>query len=362
MAAMTDWQPHELRYGPQAALPSQAPTRPLATSRVPAAVWPIFVLIAATGVGVGTGAGIYAIGARGNQGDGWGALGAFLLGLAVGIIAFVVTYVVGLVLAAARVFPLGRRILPVTLSLAIPALVAATTLALTAVAENASARSTSGQQVMTTIAFLGSLVAAPASFAWAGSRRGRRGLAIGTAALVVLMVGATSASVVVARDQLDETANRLPLVLFTGGTATAPFDNWRPDHFSRTTITADSDPFVQRGKAAYLKYMGPGGVVFVTMHTNVGTCGTTARYTCRTTGSLRGNELRRYDRIARYGSYPRSAAFDVLVYPDGSGVSVNDEGPSGHGIRTEPTQVFASLVRVDRDAFERATDALLRLP
>jgi hypothetical protein len=329
---------------------------------VPAAVLPVVVLMAATGLGAGTGAGIYAVGARGNQGDGWGALGAFLLGIAVGMIAFVITYVVGLVLAAGRVFPPGRRLLPVTLSLAIPALVAATTLALTAVAENASARSTTGQHVMTAVAFLGSLAAAPAAFAWAGSPKRRRGLAIATAALTVLMVGATVSGVRVAQHQLDETAKDLPLVLFTGGTATAPFDGWRRDEFSRTTITDDTVPFAEQGKATYLKYFAPRRVVFLTMHTHVGACETTTRYTCRTTGSLSGNELRRYDRIARYGSYPRSAAFHVLVYPDGSAVSVNVEDSIGNGIQTDPAQVLANLVRVDRRAFEHATGAPLRLP
>ena len=178
------------------------------------------------------------------------------------------------------------------------------------------------------------------------------------------MIATTAGQVVLNRHQLTVVADRLPLVLFAGNTADAPFEGWRRDEFGTLTITHDTGSIAQQGQRAYLKYFAPDGVVFITMHTDIGACRDTAMYTCRTTGAMQGNEIRRYERISEYGSYPRSDAFDVLVYPDGSAVSVNDDAsrnwpPSTRNVST--TQVLQSLVRVDRGQFERATGSKLRL-
>lgn len=352
-----------LRYGPPQ--PPDGPARDSANTGgprgVPAAVWPVAVLVVAGVVGVAVGVVVTALGTAGSDDDGFGELGAFLLGIALGIVAFAATYLGGLAVVARRAFPRGRRILPFVLSLAIPAVVLAVALALAALADS---EGTDFPGAMGIVAFIGVAAAAPASFAWAGSRRGRRFLAVGAASLVALMVLSTAAEIGLTRHRLAEVADRMPFVLFAGRSADAPFDGWRRDTFRTITIRDDVGSIAPQGKSAGLKYFAFANVVFVTMHTDIGPCQDRPLYTCRTSGTLQGNEMRRYERVATYGAYPRSDAFDVLVYPDGSAVSVNDD-ESRNWPRTPrdftTTQVLQSLVRVDRQQFERATGSKLRL-
>jgi hypothetical protein len=328
---------------------------------VPAAVWPVLALIVAVLIGAGVGIVVTALGTAGSDDDRFGELGAFLLGLALGVVAFAATYLGGLAVAARRAFPRGRRILPWVLSLAIPAVVFAAALALECVAD---LEGTDFPRAIGFVAFVGAFVAAPAAFAWSSTSRGRRLLAVGAAALVALMAVSTAAEIGVTRRQLAEVADRMPLVLFAGRSADAPFDGWRRDTFRTITIGDDDESIAPHGKSAHLKYFASTNVVFVTMHTDIGPCQDTPLYACRTTGTLQGNEIRRYERLAPYGAYPRSDAFDVLVYPDGSAVSVSDdESPNLPRMPRDFTtaQVLQSLVRVDRQQFERATGSTLWL-
>lgn len=304
----------------------------------------------------------YLVTATGSAGsdDGFGELGAFLLGLVLGVLTFAVAYLVGLTVAA-RSLPRGQRLLPVTVSLAIPAVVAATATALSAVADDAGARL---PEAMGVVAFVGALAAAPAAFAWSATSRGRRRLAIGTAALLVLMGVVTGAQVAYARHQVGVAAARIPFVLFVGGTADAPYEGWRRDTFTTTTISDDVGSIAQGGMRATLRYFTGYGLVTVTMHSDIGPCIDTERYTCRQLGTLQDNEVRRYERVTEYGGYPQSDTFEVLVRPEGSAVSVSEEGPSRR--RPDPAavparQVLSDLVAVDREQFERATHSRLRL-
>jgi hypothetical protein len=317
----------------------------------------LLVLLVAAVVGTCVGGGIYLLGSSDSD-DGWAELGALLMGVAGGVVAFVVAYICGLVLAARRAFGRGGRMLPVSLSFALPAELAAVLAVGAAVSQ---ALGTDLPRAAAVVAVLGSLVAAPTAFAWAGTSTGRRRLVIAMAALTVLVVVVTAVGVALGRVELRQTADRLPLVVFRGGTAAAPFDGWRRDELSSIRITDDASPFAKTGQqAAALKYFTREGFAFLTMHTGVAPCQDTALYTCRTSGTLRGAEVRRYDRIAEFGSYPSSAAFDMLVYPDGTGVSVNTETRVALP-GTTPVRLLESLVRVDRDTFEQATGAALRL-
>ena len=113
------------------------------------------------------------------------------------------------------------------------------------------------------------------------------------------------------------------------------------------------------GHSAYLKYPTRGGVAFVTMYTEVGPCVDTTTYACRVEGTVNGAEQRTYTRVAKYGNYPQSSRFAVLAYADGSAVSVNAPEP-GRTSFTSPDVVLRSLVRVDRETFERETGSALR--
>jgi hypothetical protein len=352
-----------LRYGPPQPTgpPPSIRQEPARRGRVPAAVWPVLALIVAVVVGAGVGIVVTGLGTAGSDDDGFGELGAFLLGLALGVVAFAATYLGGLSVAARRAFPPGRRILPWTLSLAIPAALVAFALALGGLADS---QGTDYPRALGIMTFIGAVASAPASFTWAAHPRTRRGLALAAASLVALMVVSTAAEIAVTRHQLDQVADRTPFVLFAGRAVNAPFDGWRRDTFRTITIGEDEEPIASHGSSATLKYFAPRNVVFVTMHTDIGPCEDTSLYTCRATGTLQGNEIRRYERITPYDAYPRSDAFDVLVYPDGSAVSVNDnETRNVPGTRPDVTtsQVLQSLVRVDRQQFEHATGATLRL-
>lgn len=364
MAAMDQaGGPTDLRYGPPAP-PSSTPdpgrSRPPARRGLPPAAWPVVVLVIAVALGAAVTYFVTATGSAGSD-DAWGELGAFLLGLVLGVLAFAVSYLLGLVLAARASLPRGQRVLPVALSVAIPAVVVAAASALSALAGDAG---TSFPESIGIVALLGALVAAPFAFAWSATRRGRRRLAIGTAALLVLMTAATGVQVAHARHQVAVAATRVPFVLFAGGTADAPYDGWRRDTFTSTTIRDDVGSIARGGLRAELKYLTDSGVVYVTMHSDIGACLDTDRYTCRVTGTLYGAELRHYERTTPYGSYPQADTFEVLVQPDGSAVSVSGEDPASRAPGWPAVlgaRVLASLVRVDRQQFERATGTRLRL-
>jgi hypothetical protein len=343
--------PHD--PGPDAPVPS---TRH--TSGMPAAAWPLVVLFGAAIASVLGGAVVAFVSFSGSgDRDDWSELGAILVGLLAGAVVFAVSYVVGLVLAARRAFPHGRRGLPIALALGIPVGLVALVVGLGSVADLLHADLAPAVGV---VAGLAVLAAGPVAFAWAGTTAGRRRLLVAVAAAAALVVGVAGVGMGVERARTSRIVAQLPLVLFEGRTAEAPFAGWRRDAFSSVWITENRRTFTELGHSAYLKYLSRGGAIFVTMYTEVGPCADTIDYVCRVEGAVNGGEQRTYTRVARYGSYPRSEHFAVLVYADGSGVSVNALAP-GQSFLTTPDEVLRSLIRVDRETFERATGSALQV-
>lgn len=359
---MSDLGDHSpLRYGPTPTT-TPHPDPPVAsrrhTSGIPPAAWPLAVLVGAAVASVlaGTVVGFASSSGTGERDD-WSDLGAILLGLAAGLVVFVVSYVLGLVLAARRAFPEGRRALPVVLALGIPAALGALVLGLRGVANLLDVDLVPAVGVVVGLAVS---AAAPVAFGLAGTAAGRRRLTVIFAAAAALVVAVAGVGIGVERARTSRVVDQLPLVLFDGRTAEAPFAGWRRDAFSSVWVNESRRTFTEQGHSAYLKYLSRGGAVFVTMYTEVGACTDTAAYLCRVEGTADGGEQRTYTRVARYGSYPRSASFAVLAYPDGSAVSVNAPEPR-QALSTRPDEVLRRLVRVDRQTFERATGSALRV-
>jgi hypothetical protein len=364
IAAMTQQgEPaHRLRYGPPDPPSPSTRTTEEQPPSARVAAWPLGVLLVAGLAGAAVGAATYALGKSGSD-NGWEQLGAFLLGIVLGLVTFGATYFTGLVLAARRAFTRGRRVLPVVLALAIPAGIAALATVLGTWVE----RSGSNSAVLGLAAAAGVLAAPSAAFAWSGTRRTRQRLALATGALVCVMLAVTAASIALRDRAVDAAAKRLPLVLFDGTTAEAPIVGLRRDTFTTITIThgvSDTDGIDPGSEHVHLRYFAQAGFVYLTMHSGIGPCHTSPSYTCRVTGELWGNEIRHYDRLVDRGYYPHAASFDVLVYPDGRAVSVTDDGyRQGPGqLQVPATQLMERLVRVDRRQFERATGSRLRLP
>jgi hypothetical protein len=336
------------------------------TSGIPAAAWPLVVLFGAAIAGVLGGAVVAFLSYSGSgDGDDWAELGAIIIGLLGGLVVFGVAYVVGMVLAARRAFRPGARAFPLALALGIPVGFVVLVLGVSGVADLLQADVTPFVGVLAAGAVL---AAAPLAFGFAGTTAGRRRLLVAVAAAAALVVAVAGVGIGVERARTSRIVAQLPLVLFDGRTADAPFAGWRLDDFSSMWIIENRRSFTEQGHSAFLKYRAPGGVVFVTMHTEVGACVDTVSYACRVDGAVNGGEQRTYTRVARYGSYPRSPQFTVLANADGSAVSVSSEGAlgaasalgQGRAFRVSPDVVLRSLVRVDRDTFETATGSTLR--
>ena len=367
---MSDLGDHShLRYGPPhptALPPPDAPTVSTRhTSGMPAAAWPLVVLMGATVASVLGGALVAVVSFSGSTGDrdDWSELGAILLGLLAGAVVFAVAYVAGLVLAARRAFAPGRRVVPLALALAIPVGLTVFALAMSGVAAMADADLPPAAGLPVAVALL---AAGPLAFAWGNSTVGRRRLLVAVAAVAALVVGIAGVGIGVERARTSRIVADLPLVLFEGRTADAPFAGWRRDDFTSVWVTQNRRTFTEQGHSASLKYLARGGAVFVTMYTEVGPCTDTLDYLCRVEGRASGAEQRTYTRVARYGSYPRSASFAVLAFSDGSAVSVNglergEQYLAGPDLLTRPDEVLLRLVRVDRETFERATGSALRV-
>ncbi len=325
-------------------------------------VGPLLALAAGVAIGAaaGTGVGLLALAAA-SPDDDWASLGAFLVGAVAGLGVGVAAYVAALVLAARRLLPAGRRAAPVLLTLLGEAAVAGYGAALMAVLRPTSAGWTSLLLLLAVTAG----GCGPAAFLWVGtSGRPRR------AALVVVAGSALTAGLVVtgsdilAQVRTDRVADELPLALFDGTTADPAYPGWRRDVFTSLQVRP-AHTFTERGHEGYLKYVAPGGVVFVTMHTDAGDCDTPAPdYTCSALGRTPAGQLRSYARTSPYGSYPRADRFVAVVYPDGSGVSVNLTTGSGRGDSSadQAATVLGALRRVDRDRFEDRTGSRLDVP
>ena len=323
---------------------------------------PLLALAAgcAAGAVVGTAVGAaWLAGASG--GDDWAALGAFVLGAVVGLAAAAVAWVLALVVAARRLFPPGRRGQPVLLTLAGSAATAVYGAVLLGLHQPAPAAWTA----LVPVLGLGAAACGPAAFLWSGAgHRHRQVAAAGVLVLAVAAGAVVALSAAVGRAGTDRVAAETPLVLFGGTTADPGFPGWRRDRFA-TLGLRPSHSFTDRGHEGYLKYFTPGGVTFVTMHTDAGDCAAAGpAYTCSTAGELPDGELRSYVRTASYGTYPQADRYLALVYPDGSAVSVDVEpGPYDDPAESlaQARSVLASLERVDRDRFEDQAGTSLSL-
>lgn len=365
---MSDLGEHSpLRYGPPPASPPPTwpagpPTPgPRHTSRLPRAAWPLVVLVASVAAGAVVGLAVgYATLAAASDADGWAELGAFIFGAVVGLVAFGAAYVAGLVLAGRRAFPPGRRTVPVTLALGLPVAFVLLVMVLNGVVASLATELTPAVGI---VAGLAVLAAGPLAFAWSDTAAGLRRLlvAAGVMGAVVLMVA--GAGVGADRVRTNRVVAQLPLVLFDGQTAQAPFQGWRHTDSSQLSVAPSSGTFTDRGHSAHLTYLTPTGIAYVAMHTEVGPCQTTEDYSCRVVGSLKGNEERVYTRNPSYTRYLRSPQFVVVVHADGSAVSVSGVESRRAGVTavTSPEQVLERLVRVDRRTFERETGTTLRV-
>jgi hypothetical protein len=289
---------------------------------MPPAAWPLVVLVGAAVASVLGGAVVAFVSLSGSTGDrdDWSELGAILLGLFAGVVVFAVSYVAGLVLAARRAFPPGRRVVPVALALGIPVGMTVFAVAVSGVAAMSEADLPPAAALPVALAVL---AAGPLAFTWGDSAAGRRRLLVAVVAVAALVVGIAGVGIGVERARTSRIVADLPLVLFEAGTADAPFAGWRRDDFTSVWVTENHRTFTEQGHSAYLKYLSRGAAIFVTMYTEVGPCADTSDYVCRVEGTANGGEQRTYTRVAPYGSYPRSTSFAVLVYSDGSAVSVN---------------------------------------
>lgn len=328
---------------------------------MPRAVWPLVVLVAAVAAGAVVGAAVgYLTLAASDDADGWAELGALVFGAVTGLVAFVAAYVVGLVLAGRRAFPVGRRTVPVTLALGIPVVFVLLVMILNGVVAPLAIELT---PVVGIVAGVAVLAAGPFSFAWGDTAAGQRRLFVAAAAMAVLVLLVAGAGVGAERVRTNRVVAQLPLVLFDGQTREAPFQGWRHSDSSQLWITEDTGTFTDRGHSAYLTYLTPAGATYITMHTEVGPCQQTAEYSCRVVGTLKGNEERVYTRNESYTRYLRSPQYLVVVHADGNAVSVSGLESRRAGVTavTSPEQVLERLERVDRRTFERETGLTLRV-
>lgn len=297
-------------------------------------------------------AGFFVMWAADDGSSEWAELGYLVVAVSAGVVGATIAYVAGLVVAAARTFPRGRRLMPVTLALALPLALAGCALSLTLVFP---------EDVVATVVAVptaAALLAGPAAFAWSGGRRGSRRLAIAFGAAMAAMILAATAVDAMAQAKTARIASRLPLVLFGETSAEAPFRGWSRDVF-RTTWITPATGIAAGGHQAHLKYLSRDGVTFITMYTDVGACSDSPRFTCEEVGELGGRPLREYTNVRRFGSYPYSSQFLVSVYPDGGAVSVNVERATVGPV--DARAVLSQLVTVDRAAFEEATNAPMAL-
>jgi hypothetical protein len=312
------------------------------------ALTPLLVFAAAAAAAAVTGVGTYVLLSDGKDGgEGFEALGWALLGAIVAVIVGLTVTVVGLIVLARRLFLPGHRVAPVVLALIGPfvPLVLGGALA-TVFAGNLPV-------VLGFPLTLAALAAPSLAFLWCGSAApSQRTLLRGGAVLAAVIVVGSLVLYVMQDAREDKAIEELPLVLFDGTTAESPFPSWKRDAFSTNAVHSET-AFAPDGHEAYLKYFTAPGVAFITMRSDVGECSPTLLrgYTCRIVGSLPAGTLRSYHSSEQFPTYSRDLL--VLVYPDGSGVSVNVDG-----LQQPAPDVLARLQRVDRKTFEAAAGKL----
>ena len=312
------------------------------------ALTPLLVFAAAAAAAAVTGVGTYVLLSAGKDGsEGFEALGWALLGAIVAVIVGLTVTVVGLIILARRLFLPGHRVTPVVLALVGPFV--------PLVFGGALAALFSGNLpvVLGPPLTLAALAAPSLAFLYCGGAApSQRTLLRGGAVLAGVIVVGSLLLYVMKDAREDKAIEELPLVLFDGTTADSPYPNWKRDAFTRTAVRSENE-FAPEGHEAYLKYFSAPGVVFITMRTDVGECSPTLLrgYTCQVVGSLPAGELRTYRTPEQYPISGRE--FLVLVYPDGSGVSVNVDS-----LQQPAQDVLVRLQRVDRKTFEAAAGKL----
>ena len=314
------------------------------------ALTPLLVFAIAAVLATIAGFATYALVSGGEEGEGFESLGWFLLGGIVAVIVALAVTIAGLIVSARRLFLPGSRAAPVVLGLLGPVIALALAMAISALLPDAA-------PLMATVLSLAGLAAPSLAFLWCGTTAPTQAVLVrGGGVLAAIVVVGSLVLYVVSDAREDEVVADLPLVLFDGTSAESPY-GWDRDEFT-TTVVREETAFAPEGHEAYLKYFAPGGVAFLTMRTDVGACSATEvrDYTCRVVGSLPAGELRSYLSTASYAGYPDAAEFLVLVYSDGSGVSMNVDEVQAPG-----RDVLSRLQRVDRERFENATGAELSL-
>lgn len=310
------------------------------------ALTPLLVFAIAAATATIAGFATYALASAGKESEGFEALGWALLGAIVGLVIGVGVTIAGLIVSAQRLFLPGHRGAPVALALLGPAIAFALAMAVATYLPGAA------PPVLFLLSLAG-LAAPSLAFLWCGTTAPTQAVLLrGGGVLAALVVVAFLIGYVVSDAREDAVVADLPLVLFDGTTAETPY-GWRRDAFTTTAVRSET-AFAPEGHEAYLKYFAPGGVAFLTMRTEVGECSPrpVRNYTCRVLGALSAGELRSYVTTGSYASHPDSAEFLVLVYPDGSGVSMNVDP-----VQTSGQDVLSRLQRVDRERFEAATGA-----
>ena len=312
------------------------------------ALTPLLVFAAAATAGAVTGVATYFLLSAGRDGgEGFESLGWAILGTIVAVVVGLTVTIVGLIVLARRLFLPGHRVAPVVLALIGPFV--------PLVLGGGLAALFSGNLpvVLGVPLTLAALAAPSLAFLWCGSAApSQRTLLLGGAVLAAVIVVGSLLLYVMKDAREDKAIEDIPLVLFDGNTAESPY-GWTRDAFSTTAVRSET-AFAPDGHEAYLKYFTNPGVAFITMRTDVGECSPTLLrgYTCQVVGSLPAGELRTYRTPEQFPTYSRE--FLVLVYPDGSGVSVNVDG-----LQQPAQDVLARLQRVDRERFEAVTHAEL---
>ncbi|MEV8509900.1 hypothetical protein AB0368_34450 [Actinoplanes sp. NPDC051475] len=309
---------------------------------------PVLALVTAAAVGTVVG-GVLAYLLATNAHDRWSDIGAYLIGTLIGVVVGVVGYVAALIFAAGRMFPAGRRAVPVVLTLLGHAVVGGVVSVLGVVLRPTEA----GEAAIAVLVALAALGCGPAVFLRFGATGRARRVAVPAVAVILAVTSVVAVVAHVARRADDaRVLAQMPFVLFGGDTADPAYPGWQRDRSTEMLLWRPYD-LSERGRQGDLKYSIGSQTVALTMYTEVGDCATPVnQYTCAAAGSLPAGQLRLY-RL----SYAPEAAL-VLVFQDGSGVSVevNTDSRLSSGIDLEQARgVLGDLRRVNRARFEERT-------
>lgn len=309
-----------------------------------AALAPVVVAAVAVGAGLLAFAVVRAAWqATADDADGWADLAGAVVGVAAGVVVAVVCYVAGLAVAVRRVRAPGERLGPFAVGVLAPAVWGAVAFVVSSRLPRVPGPDALGASAVTALALL-ALAGVMVAFAWpwvaVDRRRALRVLGLTT---VAVAAGCVTVAVAWAEAAERRAVAGLPLVLF-GGDDEAPVAGWQRDVLSVTSVTTGRD-VADDGHQAWLKYVTPDGVAFLTMYSALRPCESRDGWGCRRLGAMPDGELRRY-------TAPDGDVHTALAYPDGSGVAVWSTAP------VDAVAVLDALERVDRRTFEREAGPL----